>query len=455
MKSMNASERIGMSLPDGLDKETYDEERRQCAINALAVGFRDTVQKRDSTDNNIDHIVYNMTIKNINDLFYEEKDRFNRCYIDIIDEFLAHSDRYEAESDYIVEGYLDIVQSLRDRVRELQLDGKTDESSSQYKTSTASHLDTRLTSICERTQLVVSAYSEFKELKSYIKNITDHVNELDSTLQNDMAKRVNELDSTLQNDIAKRVDKLDATLQDLNAEIYTGTEKENEQKKPGLKEAVNQLSHKISNIDSASDKIMPNIITLLGIFSSVIVVILSLITTSSTWLSNANNTSILIAFVVPAGIITIAICGLTALVRSLVESLLNSNKEQDSKQNPTEEAKGNKAQGKHPLLQKWGVWLVVVGASFAITIGTIVYCQLKNDEKMHYIIKCVPTSEAKDDTDNEPTPSLSDTTGQELFIVQEVILPSGDVSLNKIFCDEDDKHEDGLVYYCLLHEEFE
>lgn len=185
---------------------------------------------------------------------------------------------------------------------------------------------------------------------------------------------------------------------------------------------------------------MPNIISLLGVFSSIIVVILTLITTSSSWLANANNISVLIAFVVPAGIITLAICALTAIVRSTLEHQTDVTQPNEKK---------NIWQNISHAFKKWALWLVVVLITSLIVCGTIHFCESKNNKTKHYLIKCSPT------TDSDFTEDEQSVSQQQLFILQETILPTGETNTIKIPCDNDDIHSDGFVYYCLLHESFE
>lgn len=254
----------------------------------------------------------------------------------------------------------------------------------------------------------------------------------------------------VQKQLTSEVREIDKKIGHLNDAI--GGYEDNGKQIPGINETVKILEKRVDETKITSDQIMPNIISLMGVFSSIIVVILSLITTSSTWLSTANETNVLIAFIVPAGIITLAICALTALIRSPVD--VQSNKDAAQPNSAKSRLTGLMLAIRR-FLQKWGLWLIIVASTVAIVWNVINFCQKTNDEQIHYIIKCQPSSEPVDDSNSEETQTTPETPAPELFIVQEIIMPTGELFPHKISCTESDIHSDGFVYYCLLHQCFE
>lgn len=387
---MKVTERLKTILPDDIDKESKNEEKRQQTIKALSIVFRDSVKSKGTSGIPLENVIQNLSIKDINDIFFDDTvpNAPGRHYNGLIEEFLSGPEFYKKEIEIIVDGYLSIVSDLQERVQRLILEGKTDEQNPDYRSSTATYLDARLTSICERTKLVLSVYKDVDQLHEQLGKIAS---------------------------------------------------------------SVNTLSGEVTGISTTSEQIMPNIISLLGVFSSIIVVILSLITTSSTWLSNANDISVLIAFVVPAGIITLAVCALTALIRSLLDSQTNGNKAQSKDTKPWWVKLWSAIT---QMFKKWGLWLFIVIVTSLIICGTISYCQDTSDDQIHYIVKCLPSTEPQEDS-NDAVDSTSEKSEQELFIIQEIILPTGETYLEKIPCADGDKHSDGFVYYCLLHQRFE
>lgn len=397
---MGAIDRIKPTLPENIDTVTNTEENKSQIRIALSDEFRKSVKSRSSADKTIEETIDDLTVKDVNDVLFDiaVPNVPGKCYYALIEEFLSSPRTYSNSFKPIVDGYLSIVSNLQKRIQHLLISGKTNEADGNFKTSTASYLDSRLTSICERTKIFIA---------------------------------LNDESNQLQNEITSAENKL-------NKVLY-GYE-ESDKKVPGITDTVKELSKDVNDISTTSNQIMPNIISLLGVFSSIIVVILTLITTSSSWLANANNISVLIAFVVPAGIITLAICALTALVRSTLEhqtDVTQPNEKKNIWQNITH------------TFKKWALWLVVVLITSLIVCGTVHFCESKNNKTKHYLIKCSPTTESVSNEDEQSTSQ------QELFILQETISSTGETKKIRIPCDNDDIHSDGFVYYCLLHESFE
>lgn len=399
---MEVIDRIKTTSPplEDIDNSTNAKEKTTQTRIALSVEFRKSVKSRSAVDKPVEEIINNLTVKDINDIFFdiEVPNAPGKCYYALIEEFLSSPRSYSNSFRPIVDGYLSIVSNLQKRIQHLLISGKTSEADGDFKTSTASYLDARITSICERTKIFIALNDESNQLKNEITSAENKLNK-----------------------------------------VLYGYE-ESDKKVPGITETVKELSKDVNNISTKSNQIMPNIISLLGVFSSIIVVILTLITTSSSWLANANNISVLIAFVVPAGIITLAICALTALVRSTLEhqtGITQLNEKKNIWQNITH------------AFKKWALWLVVVLITSLIVCGTVYFCESKNNKTKHFLIKCSPTTESVSNEDEQSTSQ------QELFILQETILSTGETKMIRIPCDNDDIHSDGLVYYCLLHECFE
>lgn len=383
---MGVVDKLETTLPAGIDKDSSDKVKWEQTVKALSEEFRVSVRSKGVYGKTIDEIIAELTVKDVNDLLFDDPvpNVPGGHYCSIIDEFLSTPDAYKDKWQPILDGYLSTVSDLQKRVQALLYGGHTREDDENNRTSTATYLDTRLTSICERTKLVAYVYQS--------------------------------MDNLQENTIT-------------------------------VKDDVRKLSKKVSDIDNTSDKIMPNIVTLLGVFSSIIIVILTLITTSSTWLSNANEVSVLIAFVVPAAIATLTICALTAFIRTFMDNV--------SETSGTQSQDKDKRGAIKQTFNRWGLWFSVAAIALLVVFGTMWFCQKEEDNQSHYIVKCVPMSETIDHSNGATVQPSSETSSPELFIIYEVILPTGEIYPEKIPCGESDKHEDGYVYYCLLHERFE
>ena len=70
----------------------------------------------------------------------------------------------------------------------------------------------------------------------------------------------------------------------------------------------------IKETQGAEGKIVSHVLSLMGIFTAVIAIILSVVVTSSTWLNNASSASAIIAFVIPNMVTLIAVISIILLV---------------------------------------------------------------------------------------------------------------------------------------------
>jgi hypothetical protein len=70
----------------------------------------------------------------------------------------------------------------------------------------------------------------------------------------------------------------------------------------------------LEEIQGAEGKIVSHVLTLMGVFSAVITIILSIVVTSSSWLNNATNSSAIVAFIVPNMVTLFAVISVVLLV---------------------------------------------------------------------------------------------------------------------------------------------
>lgn len=81
------------------------------------------------------------------------------------------------------------------------------------------------------------------------------------------------------------------------------------------KEAIRTTSEEtLEEIQGAEGKIVSHVLTLMGVFSAVITIILSIVVTSSSWLNSANNSSAIVAFVIPNMVALFAVISVVLLV---------------------------------------------------------------------------------------------------------------------------------------------
>ncbi len=70
----------------------------------------------------------------------------------------------------------------------------------------------------------------------------------------------------------------------------------------------------VEEIQGAEGKIVSHVLTLMGVFSAVITIILSMVVTSSSWLNNATCSSAIVAFVVPNLVVLFAVISIVLLI---------------------------------------------------------------------------------------------------------------------------------------------
>ncbi len=120
----------------------------------------------------------------------------------------------------------------------------------------------------------------------------------------------------------KKLTMLSSDTQAAIQEMSTATEKSiNEH----LQNSEEDFGKKIkTEIESAKNSLEPQLITtvltLMGVFSAVITIIMSIVITSSAWLNNASNASAVVAFIVPNLVVVFAIVVLLLMVFSRKEA---------------------------------------------------------------------------------------------------------------------------------------
>ena len=78
-----------------------------------------------------------------------------------------------------------------------------------------------------------------------------------------------------------------------------------------------KLSKKVETVfDRIEPQLITTVLTLMGVFSAVITIIMSVVITSSSWLNNANGASAIIAFIVPNLVVVFSIVVLLEMVFS-------------------------------------------------------------------------------------------------------------------------------------------
>lgn len=258
-------------------------------VDALATKFRTTIQSKGT--GSIEDIIGSLDIQAINSLLFDEKpERMDKPFISLIEDLLERPLYYCPDGNVrsaIQDGYLEYLKDFLVRVRSLLVNGQTSEADNKNKTSTAQYLEWRLTSLIARSQLIGFIVPK---VEAADKNITDFTQNLDS-----------------------------------------------------FSVKLSEHQNAISEQEARETRSFQNMLTTMGVFTTIVVIVMSLVITASSWLNNANSADMLIAFIVPSCIAVLSVCALTALVSDSQE-------------------------------KKWGRWIVISFGAIAIACVTVFYC---------------------------------------------------------------------------------
>lgn len=196
----------------------------------------------------------------------------------------------------------------------------------------------------------------------------------------------------------------------------------------------------VQKIQTKTDEIEPQLITtvltLMGVFTAVITIIMSVVITSSSWLNNANGASAIIAFIVPNLVVAFSI----TLLLGAIFSRRGGKYIVISGDNWNHESMAIKALRKVRRTQIVTFVLIAVFAGVAITFALL---QMKINDEPHtrFILsedmyECV---EVEEDGSEETIPVIKfDFNGK-----------------NYVFQYDESYFHDGSIYFCEEHERLE
>ena len=93
--------------------------------------------------------------------------------------------------------------------------------------------------------------------------------------------------------------------------LHKQTVFEVEEKQREIQIEVNHISEKI---EKSEHKSLSHVMTLMGIFSAIITIVMSVVITSTSWLNNADEASAIVAFVIPNLVVLLSVIVLISLV---------------------------------------------------------------------------------------------------------------------------------------------
>lgn len=315
-----------------------------------------------------------MSIRDINTLLYDKKhEASSKCYMYCLEEFTDNLWFYERESVHeILEASFSDIKSLQGRVQEIIKSlNDTTEGDSDNPLDTAWHLLNKLSAIIDRER-------QMRFIEEGISRIQDHVDGSHTSLSEDMEK---------------------------------------------VRKVLNSAKRKTDYTMKALSNAYKDMFSVMGIFTSIIVVIMSLVITSSSWLNNAYGASAIIAFVIPSCMALFVVCVLTYFL-----NLSTKNKS-----------------GKAP-------WVVVGIATILIGCATIIFLGNK---------QIAPHNRLVFEVEKYSTIDPDNATGERIIKIhfdEKVMMSDGEHDVEVVIDNQKESDcliHNGLIYYCTTHSRFE
>lgn len=260
-------------------------------------------------------------------------------------------------------------------------------------------------------------------------------------LRNDVEKSVvekvksaNEKFEQTENNINETVQTAQEAIQKRRNDVERDINEHLAQSQQSFEEQIN------IKIKAATDSIEPQLITttltLMGVFSAIITIIMSVVITSSSWLNNADGASAVVAFIVPSLVVAFSI----AVLLGVVFTRRGGNYIIVSGNNWNHESVANEALKKVQRTQKCTVIFIVI---FTLVSLVIAICEIRCNDKPHmrYVLaenmyECI---EIEDDLSDETSCVIEFTFNEK----------------NYRFMYNERYFHDGLIYFCEEHNRLE
>ena len=365
---MSMGERPLVDLYDDEDKLSLDS-----IIKSLTSDFPKSIKNLGD--------ISKLSVRSINSMLYDEvHSSSHERYIECLQKFVNNPSSYDEDSIHeTIETCLTDVESLYKRVCEIivLLDSNNTVSIvlEDNPRDTASHLENRLSAIVDRAKLIQFTESETRRFKETVERFQENLSAS-----------------------AVSVTKLQEELSD-------------------SKDNVEKLTTDLS----AANKDM---VAVMGVFTSIIVVVMSLVITSSSWLNNASGASAIIAFIIPSCVAVLAVCALTFFLRLLINS-----------------EKGS-----------YTPWIVIASLVFVLGCVSIVAFGKKQIAPHNRLVFEVNKYAAVDPNNVAGERTIN------IHFTEKVTTLDGEHDVEVVIDNQKESDcliHNGLIYYCITHNRFE
>lgn len=258
----------------------------------------------------------------------------------------------------------------------------------------------------------------------------------------------NDVEQTVLEQVRIANKKFEETEKSINVTIQAASD-EVQQTSDAVKDSINKhltksqtqfettINDKIkSATDNIEPQIMTTILTLMGVFSAIITIIMSVVITSSSWLNNANGASAIIAFIVPNLVVAFSI----SILLGVVFSRRSGKYIVISGDDWNHETMATKALQKVRRTQTTTILMVVI---FTVICIAFALFEMKINDEPH--TRYIFTEDMYDCVEIE-----DDTSEQSVLVIEFNF--SGK---NYRFLYDESYFHDGSIYFCEEHERLE
>jgi len=269
------------------------------------------------------------------------------------------------------------------------------------------------------------------------------------------------IDTTFENEKKEIDDKQKTIEKEINDKQEHFSEKFNQEKENLTENLLTFLEKEKEQISGIEHKTLTHVLSIMGIFSAIITIILSLITTTASWINNSTQSDMFLAFIVPNGVALVAVFALMILVYYFVNYHNNNegkNDEADNNKGKTNEKLDDKKEELKQEKKRKPVYImlsVVVIISALLLLGYIATQNIKSPAHIRYIISS-EQYEVIEDTEKSPhkCPHNIECNCNNIMDIKEYFEFTFEDKLYRFEYDESYIHN-GNLYFCAEHEVLE
>ncbi len=258
-----------------------------------------------------------------------------------------------------------------------------------------------------------------------------NINRITKSRFSELNEKVDKKYKDIEAELIKSEDKISQELEDKQKKILEDLNDKNCKFEKSIEKKVEKvIDEEKKELSQVEHTTLTHVLTLMGIFSAVITIIMSVVLTSTSWLNNADEASAILAFVVPN---LVALIAVVALISFIYLYNFRTSEQLDETGTVVKKAR---------LKRKIAHSSLIVILILTILSCTVIFVQTARNNKphKHYVISSSQYSVIEE--------KISETESISYYVF------TLDGLEYKFEYDESCKH-DGNLYYCKDHDELE